>query len=355
MLSHTFVPDEIPLDVVQRIVQAYLRDPAARLTNIQSERLVKADSSSNNSIWRLQLAWSGSEGDGGARWVLKHWRSTEISIEYGVRAPIEALAWQHGLSRPEAMPPGMLSPFVGAELAVNENEAWIMMNDVSEDLQRCASAETPEEVLARTRIILDRLAGFHAHWEQPERLAQLYSYPWLLSQEAQLCRLSRFYRRAFGGAPSAGPYMERLAAYARAFSAWLPPDVRAQWQHHLCDREAILRAFVGLPQTFTHGDIALKNIGLRPQEGGTAIVLIDWEMAGLACPALDAAKAIRAAYGGQAPPRDIWERAFGIAYAQGSLVTFPFYAGMALAQSAEENMRHEYEANIEMLRKWLFD
>jgi hypothetical protein len=379
MTTKTNAGDEVPMEMVQRIVRAHLGDPAAQVTDLQADPMIVGGSSSNNPFWRLQASWAGRDGNGSANWVLKQWRRRWAAAEFGVAAPIEALAWQHSLSRPEAMPAGWLSPFVGVEMAANGSEAWIMMENLAEEMQRFTAAQTPDERLARTKLLLDRLARFHTHWEQPERLARVRSYSWLLPQEGRLCMFSRFHNYVLGRTPLPDPswlddpYVQGMIQGARAFMAWLPPHVRAQWQRHLCDRDAVVRAFEGLPQTFSQGDPNSRNAGFRWHNGETALLLVDWEMAGMASPAVDVAQTIRdtrhpewlpelsvyyleryAAYGGRPPAADVWDRAIGCFYADMDLAVFSILGGAQLLKGDEESVRRRYDSVIELLHRWLF-
>jgi thiamine kinase-like enzyme len=55
---------------------------------------------------------------------------------------------------------------------------------------------------------------------------------------------------------------------------------------------AIEQACQGLPVTLVHGDFRPKNVRIRDAHAGTALYVLDWEMAGWGIPAADLASAI---------------------------------------------------------------
>jgi hypothetical protein len=308
-MMQTLTVEAVPAGMVQAVLP-YLADEAVALTGLDVTP-IPGDGFSGNRLYRVRLSWkSGRQGagPGSADWVVKRWLPGGYGEALlGVTRPLEALAWEKGLLRREALPPGVAAPIVGAKLEAAGTGAWIVMEDVADALGEY-SRERPlpaPEALARTKQVLDGLARLHAWSERPEQAARLRSCPWLVPAERFLRAEAPTYAAALGKAgPPAGrggrAVTDELRADVRAFLDWLPAGDRRFWERLLCDREPLVAAFRSFPDTLLHGDTDDRNIGLRQApadpaspggvEGGREVVLIDWEWIGKGPPALDFAR-----------------------------------------------------------------
>jgi hypothetical protein len=305
--------EDVPRHVVQSILRDHLADPTATLTDLSVQRFVAASShSGDNTHWRVRVAWTaeGSVSPGSAEWIIKRWQPGGLSEAWvGLTQPQEAQAWQPGLLRPQALPAGLATPFVGASMDPDGTGAWVAMTDVSAELAQYSSAQPlPGEVaLARVTHVLDGLARFHAWWEQPQQQEKLAEDSWLLSWEDKAWCNAATYAHVLGREPAGGrgrdwPVTESRRANLQAFLDWLAPGNRQLWEELLCDRRALLAALQGVPHTLMHGDPDDRNIGLCcPQGAGDAVqgagsppelVLIDWEVIGVGPAAFDVAYAV---------------------------------------------------------------
>ena len=289
---------DISREAVERILREHLADETATLTHVSVQPFVATSSySGNNTHCRLQVAWTaeGSDSPGAAEWIIKRWQSGGLAEAWvGVNEPQEALAWRDGLLRPEGLPAGVTVPYVGSNLGPDGTSAWIAMTDVSAELSEYSRVHPlpPEKVLARVRYTLDRLASFHAWWEQPAQQEKLAKCVWLLSWENKVWCNAATYAYALDREPAGGrgkgwPATDSRRANLQAFLSWLEPGDRPLWEELLCDRRSLLAALPDVPLTLLHGDPDQRHIGLRwsqPEgDSGEAgdtlpeLVLIDWE------------------------------------------------------------------------------
>lgn len=291
---------DVPIDIVEAILWRHLADPSARLTDLEVEP-ISSDGYSGNHLFRARLAWKTADGPSFAAWVLKRWLPGGHSeSQLGIDRPLEALGWQHGLLRPEAMPPGVVAPIVGAWPDRDERAAWIAMEDVSSALGRY-SREAPlqsDEAVVCARLVLDRMARLHTHWERPEQRPILRRCSWLVPGERYLWSeaasvAAALGRTAPGGIPAGSVLTDEYRADVAAFFAWLPSGDRAMFEELFCNRERLVAALRPLPRTLVHGDLGDRNLGLRwpiSLDDGPELVLIDWEWMGFGTPALDVAR-----------------------------------------------------------------
>lgn len=297
---------DVPIEIVQAILQRHLADRSAHLTDLEVEPIA-SDGYSGNHLFRAHLTWS-SAAPGVMRrtatWVLKRWQQGgHCERLLGVDQPLEALGWKDGLLRPEALPAGVTTPIVGVWLYSAGRGAWIAMEDVAPALSRYSRDAPlhPTEAAAATRLVLDRLARLHTHWERPERQATLRRCPWLVPMERYLWCQAASVAAVLGRATPNGiapgsALTDEFRADVEAFFAWLPSRDRAMFEELFCRRERIVRAMRAFPRTLIHGDIGDRNLGLRPSTSPAApadeleLVLIDWEWMGFGSPALDVAR-----------------------------------------------------------------
>jgi len=300
--------ERIPTDLLQAVLREHLDDPTAVLIGLELAP-VPVDGYSGNRLYRVRFDWAGAAGrHGTATWVVKRWLpGGHAERLLGVDRPLEALACEAGLLRPDAVPPGLSVPMLGARRDPDGRAAWIVMEDASEALQRYSRDAPlhPTEAVARAAQVLDGLARLHVWWEHPERQARLGACPWLVPMERVLwCEAASFaglLGRAVpaGLAPGSAPSEESRADLA-AFLAWLPAGDRARFESLLTRREPLVDALRALPRTLLHGDTDDRNVGLGALGPGAAsahdealgpdLVLIDWEWIGHGPPALDVAR-----------------------------------------------------------------
>ena len=302
--------EDVPREVVESILREHLADPSVTLTDLAVQPFVSDGNSGNNTLYRVQFAWS-TAGDGpleSAEWILKCWRPGGWSENFmGLTQPQEALAWRHNLITPVALPAGFTTPFIGAALGPDGTKAWIAMVDVSTELGRYSWSQPlpPEVALGRVKQILDGFARFHALWEQPQRRGKLAEYSWLLPWEDRVWGRATTLAHMLDKAPMGGrgkgePEREkerRVDMYT--FLDWLAPEDQLLWEELMCDRRLLLAAFQEVPRTLIHGDPDPRNVGLRCTQGegdtdqdidsSTEIVLIDWEAIGIGPAPFDAA------------------------------------------------------------------
>jgi hypothetical protein len=298
----------LPRHVVQDILRDHLADPTAAVADLRIQPYVATSShSGNNSHRRVQVAWTAKNGrsSGSAEWIVKRWQPGGLAEAWvGVSKPQEALAWRHGLLRPESLPSGISTPYAGASIDADETSAWLAMSDVSAELAQYSGAHPlpPEAALTRVKQALDGLARLHAWWEQPQQQEKLARNPWLLSWEDKVWCNAATYAHALDREPAGGrgkgwPPTESRRATLRAFLEWLAPEDRQMWEDLLCDRRALLASFQGIPQTLLHGDADERHIGLRwsqpevnagqSEDSSPELVLIDWEVIGWGLGAFD--------------------------------------------------------------------
>lgn len=304
----TLTVDAALAGVVEPCLRESLADPTVRLLDLVAEPLVEGGCSGNR-LQRVRFHWRGSGvGTGSATWVVKRWLPGGLSERLlGVDLPLEALAWEVGLLRPERMPPGVSTPIVGVRRDAVGAGAWIVMEDVADALGRYSREAPlqPAEAMARVSLVLDRLARLHSWWERPEQQARLRACPWLVPTERFLwCEAgscaAALGRGARSGRPPGNVVTEAYREDVATLLAWVPVGDRAVFERLLYDRAPLEAALRSAPRTLIHGDVDDRNLGLRPAPDRTAhhepvdavsdLVLIDWEWMGLGTPALDVAR-----------------------------------------------------------------
>jgi hypothetical protein len=119
--------ETVPAGLLQAILRGPLADPTARLTDVNAEPIPR-DGFSGNALHRVSLAWTGQERaatQGPTTWVLKRWRPGGASERLlGVTRPLEAIAWERGVLRPDALPQGVVVPIIGARRDPGGAAVW---------------------------------------------------------------------------------------------------------------------------------------------------------------------------------------------------------------------------------------
>ena len=370
---------DVPIDILESLLRDHLGDETVAITHCTITPFANQGTNDSTTFFCAELNGAGPDASvtsGSARWIVKHWRAGGArDAGTGVSQPNEVLAWEHGLLSPEALPNGVVVPFVGARRSADKLQAWLAMADVSTELAEFPRTSlSADQAISRVRYVLERLAHFHAYWERPERQAQLQHYPWLQRTEVYIWRLAHTYALSLELPPAAGslpvsddlPVWDGLTADLNAFLEWLPAGNRRLWQDLMIDRSALVAALASYPRTLLHNDLDDRNIGLRwlagiAQTGQTAattpeLVLIDWEWIGVGPSVLDVAKVLifppvmmapgetypetcwtdelpdyyfahyRAA-GNANVDAETWRRAYGLAVVAQALQYFPPIAG----------------------------
>jgi hypothetical protein len=179
------VGEDIPLEVLESILRDHLGNESARVTS-HSVKPSPLQAQPTNAMYQVQIAWAADEGrsGGSAEWLVKRWRPGDLNEAWmGIAEPLEALAWDHGLPRPEPLPPGISTPFVGASLGTSAESAWVAMTDVSAELGEYDGTRPlpPGEAVVRAKCGLDGLARLHGGSSQSGRRYSAgvrCSHPW---------------------------------------------------------------------------------------------------------------------------------------------------------------------------------
>lgn len=321
---------------------------------------------SGNTFVLVAAKVSGADGEQSVPLVIKRWAPGGVTgLLMGIEdIPSESLAWTAGLISSESLPTGFDVPIVATLDEPTSDNHWLIMRDVSADLERFSSPCDTAELHRRYSVVLDGLAAMHALWEQPSNQRLLQHHNWLLSDSSRLSRMDVYCRffagRALDEAESARVeaamvFIERenLKPAREAFMDTLSASERDVWEKHECDRQALIVAFADLPTTLVHGDYFPPNVGIRESETGTVVVLIDWEWIGNGCGALDVAKlltegaALRLSdfdgdgladyyfcqyqiHGGTAFDEQTWRRAYELSEIYYALSVHPYYTGLAI-------------------------
>ena len=296
--------ENVPDAVLTSILRAYSGNPKAQLTKRIVSPCSTSGVSENNSFYQAEISWVTSNPTvptEATSWLIKRWTPGGLSLsELGWSKPIEALAWEHGILRPESLPLGVKTPIVGSMIVPDGMIAWVAMRDVSKELHEYDRSEPipSERLVSRAKIILSGLARFHALWEQPDRQMLLRGMDWLLPFENYLWRNSGLYaailgRKAERGYGQVARVEEADRLNLQSFLEWLEPAERSLLEVLLVDRSELVDRFVDIPNTLLHGDLDDRNIGLSwSSSGESELVLIDWEWMGSGPAAMDVAKVL---------------------------------------------------------------
>ena len=211
--------------IVQPCLREYLADSTARLLDLATEPLAEHGCSGNR-LQRVRLRWSSTRaGSGSATWVVKRWLPGGLSEHLlGVDLPLEAVGWEAGLLRPNALPPDVAAPIVGAWRDTGGPGAWIVMEDVSDALGQYSreSPLQPADAVARVTLVLDSLARLHSWWQRPEQQVRLRDCPWLVPTERFLWCEAGGCAAALGRTAPGSEVTEEYRADVAALLAWLP-------------------------------------------------------------------------------------------------------------------------------------
>jgi hypothetical protein len=294
--------EEVPIAVLSSILRDHLKDPEAQLTGVSVTPISSSGVSGNNSFYRAEISWAVSNPmvqGGASTWLIKRWTPGGLSLaELGWNQPIEALAWQQGILRPEALPGGIKTPIIGSVIDPGGEVAWLAMADVARDLREYdRSAPLPsEQLVERIKTILASIARFHVYWEVADRQEFLDHKVWLVPFENYLWRKSAFYaailgKDAYGGFSQVAQVDKEDVSNLYTFLEWLNPSVRPILEGLLVDRRRLVDGFAEIPCTLLHGDLDDRNIGLTQSSAGESeLVLIDWERMSRGPAAMDVAK-----------------------------------------------------------------
>jgi hypothetical protein len=231
------------------------------------------DSVSGSRLLRVEI-----DSGQGPRYVLKRISAT---WDWIMRATDDhhgrpVLVWQTGLL--DRVPPEIVH---GVVACARDGAGWaLLLEDFSDHL--IASGDHPISAEANERI-LDAMAALHAtFWENPEAADPVLGF----------CRLDAYFRllspatgrREANGPDPIPPLLEGWDLLETATDSALARQIveLAEDPRPLCD------ALARFPQTVTHRDWKLGNLGLLPGPHGP-VILLDWAMVGPAAPAVDLA------------------------------------------------------------------
>ena len=235
-----------------------------------------ADSYSGCAIHFLAIETNGGPGP---RFILKR-----ISREWDwiMRATDDrrgrsAAIWQHGLL--DRLPPEIAHGVVGCAV---DGTGWaILMHDLSAGLM--PDGDQPLSVEENERF-LDAMAALHTtFWEHPV----------LADPALGLCSTWHLYTsfsaatgcREVGGPDLVPPALvEGWELLPRVVEA----DIAELLGALLDDPQPLCAALARYPQTLIHGEWRLANLGLL-SGARTRVILLDWQFAGVAPPAVDLA------------------------------------------------------------------
>jgi hypothetical protein len=346
----------VPLDMLEALLRNYLADQTAVIVDYASTPLSHQGTNDSNSFFRVTFTWERQDrtlDSHIATWIVKHWSAGGArDSALGISQPREVLAWEQGWLRPDALPDGIHVPFISAWRAPDNSEAWLAMADIAADLAAYSRMGlSGEQVISRAKIILARLAQFHALWEQPARQAELQTSAWLRHPEGYPWELT----------PA-----DRSSADLEAFLEDRPLDERRLWEHLLQGRRALAKSLAQYPPTLLHNDLDDRNIGLCWFGAGSGVgsgafrrrdlVLIDWEWIAIGPAAIDVARIIQflpvmltpgspipeafwnneladyyyahyRAAGGKLADTTRWRRSYGLALVAQALTQMPFIHG----------------------------
>jgi thiamine kinase-like enzyme len=365
--QHIETSTDIPIDVLESILREHIVDGAAVITTCDVAPFANQGTNDSSTFYRVTLSWTlaNPSTEASTTWIIKHWKAGGMRDgRLGLTQPLDVLAWEQGRLRRDALPRGIVVPFIGARRSPDNSEAWLAMADVSTELSAYSRMSlTADQAISRTRIILARLARLHALWERIEQQAKLQACSWLRRPNLHLWDMAATYAHALGRTPmappgaSAPPVWEGLGADLDAFLDARPADERQLWEYLLIDRSALVEGLTGYPQTLLHNDLDDRNIGLRGLDSDAPdLVLIDWEWIGVGPAAIDVANIVlrvpimiapgaplpesiwgdefaddyfaryRAA-GGRCVDAAAWRRAYGLAVVAQGITQMPFIHG----------------------------
>jgi thiamine kinase-like enzyme len=327
----------------------------------------KHDGMSGAEIQRVEVMGFKNNTKTAVRFVVKPWESTKwLTQLLGVEEPLENILFEYGFFQEVNAIEGLSVPIVGSVQL--ENKAWIIMDDVSAELETWKTSAFTSSELEWQCKLLDRIALFHVSSEhnQSEKRHRFLRKQ-IVPQERRLRWFEQLCQEWFGGesraetdSPALRKAKNQISEVARevflSFIARLPKESRIIWQNYMQHRDSLVSEASRLPVTFLHGDLLWKNIGLRQEASKQTFVLIDWEIATLGHPAFDVyyfiSEPFRAVnvwdelfeyyyeryqfYGGSDMNQNQWERGIELAIAHYGLSWLPLFAERARRDSDDE-------------------
>ena len=220
-----------------------------------------------------------TNGGQGPRFILKR---ISRAWDWIMRATDDALGrsatiWHHGLL--SRLPPEIAHGVVACAV---DGTGWaILMHDLSAGL--IPDRDQPLSVEDNARF-LDAMAALHTtFWEQPV----------LADPALGLCSTYHLYTsfsRATGcrelGSPDIAP--STLVEGWDLLPGLVEPDIMELIGALLDDPQPLCAALARYPQTLSHSDLRLGNLGLLPG-ARTRVILLDWQFASVTPPAVDLA------------------------------------------------------------------
>ena len=235
----------------------------------------------------LAVATTGEDGTT-RRYVVKRTSPTwDIILRLSADPACRELAvWQHGLL--DRLPPEVGQTVVAA---ARDGTGWaLLMRDVTDRMHACQRWPDPgwaPLTASELAVFLDGLAALHAaFWLDPA----------LHDPNLDLCPLPALYSSfspAAAEREAANPHglLPVLRAGWQAFAREAPTEVVELVQGLQSDLRPFCAALEWHPWTLVHADPNCKNFGLQ-REPVPGIILLDWQLATRAPPAVDLAYAI---------------------------------------------------------------
>lgn len=108
--------EEVPIEIVQSLVQEHIGDRHATITqfSVDCADELEQEGFGGGSLYRAKVFWEMGSHSDSANWVIKRWRPGGlVGTATGVTLPLEAIAWNHGLLRHKSLPDRMIVPYIG--------------------------------------------------------------------------------------------------------------------------------------------------------------------------------------------------------------------------------------------------
>jgi len=327
----------------------------------------KHDGMSGAEIQRVKVMGFKNDTKTAVRFVIKPWEATKwLTQLLGVEKPLENILFENGFFQEVNAIEGLHVPIVGSVQL--EDKAWIIMDDVSAELETWKSLAFSSSDLKWQRELLDRIAFFHVNCEHNQSdKRHRFLRNQLVPQARRLRWFEELCQEWFTGKSQTETdslalreAKDKISRVAReiflSFIDHLPKESRMNWKNHMQHRESLVSEASKLPVTFLHGDLLWKNIGLSPEISKQTFVLIDWEIATLGHPALDVyyfiSEPFRAIdvwdelfdyyyaryqfHGGSDMDQDQWDRGVELAIAHYGLSWLPLFAERARSDNDDE-------------------
>jgi len=211
----------------------------------------------------------------GPKLVLKY---VSMSANWLMRATVDdccrsVTLWSHGLL--DQMPPEIDHATIAC---ARDGGDWVLLlRDVSDEMLAYSRFS-----LEDNEFMLDAMAALHATF---------FESPFLMKQDLGLCSLCSLYsmfspRTGQRERSGQDEVPKRIVEGWKLMKRSVPAEVVDVIESLLDSPEPLCAALNRYPQTLIHGDWRHANQGLK-REGRPRLVLLDWQLAAIAPPAVD--------------------------------------------------------------------